>query len=855
MPGLLVLLTVGALLVVLVGGALYYRDQKRDLRRAAEEEIATIAHLKADEIATWRADRSLDGHRMSSSPSIGLFVNRVLEDPEPEHVESLRRLLVSLRFGDRYRDVMLVDEEGRVLVRAAGDDDAAPLDPVTLEGLATVFDEGETVVVDVRRRSDQATDTCVYLDVIAPIFRDSERQEEPVAAIVLRAHAEDFLFPLVGSWPTPSETAETLLVRRDGDEVRYLTPLRHMDDPPLTLTVPIELTDVTGVMAVLGEEGLVEGFDYRGRPVLSYLAPIPDSPWYMIAEVDTSEAFADLEARTRLIVGLVLALVASVIAIAAFAQRRMWAAEYGSALALERAERRAQERLVTTMRSIGDAVISCGAGCRIEFMNPVAEELTGWSLAEAVGMSLGEVFRISNEDTGEIVESPVDVVLRDEVVVGLANHTLLLSRDGTERPIADSAAPIHDETGAVSGVVLVFRDQTEERAAKKALARSAARFRSLVEGAPDAIFVQVDGRFAYVNRATCRLLGVESPDELVGEDVLAYVHPAHRLLAMQRMRALNEDKAPQAVKESVFVRADGEEVAIETSGMPIVYEGRDGALVFVRDVSERKAAERELERYRGHLEELVEERTRELAEANAALAEADRAKSAFLASVSHELRTPLNSIIGFSGILAQGMAGELTEEQQGQVEMIRQSGRHLLALINDVLDLSKIEAGVVGVDLERFDPVEVVDDVVGTLSPLAAEKELELDVTRPERTSPITSDPGKLKQILLNLAGNAVKFTDEGRVGIRFGRTSDDSFEFVVEDTGPGIPEDVVDEVFDAFVQIEQTGPEAKPEGTGLGLAISKEYAQMLGGDITVESETGVGSTFTLRLPTDGEGA
>jgi signal transduction histidine kinase len=306
------------------------------------------------------------------------------------------------------------------------------------------------------------------------------------------------------------------------------------------------------------------------------------------------------------------------------------------------------------------------------------------------------------------------------------------------------------------------------------------------------------------------------------------------------------------------------------------------ALTNARLVGQLRQANEELEMHRTHLEELVEQRTRELAAANAELdavneelqainqeltatneelhsaldevartnaelEEATQAKSRFLANMSHELRTPLNSVIGFASILLQGLAGPLNEEQRRQIAMIADSGRQLLALVDDVLDLSKIEAGKVTVVVRDFDAAALVRQVVESSRPLAAEKGLDLVAVAPDGPFMMRSDSGRVRQILLNLVGNAIKFTERGRIEVGLAHNGDDAV-FSVTDTGRGISPRDVRRIFDAFVQVGDDA-EPKAEGTGLGLALAREYAVLLGGSIEVESEPGVGSTFTVRLP------
>jgi PAS domain S-box-containing protein len=258
------------------------------------------------------------------------------------------------------------------------------------------------------------------------------------------------------------------------------------------------------------------------------------------------------------------------------------------------------------------------------------------------------------------------------------------------------------------------------------------------------------------------------------------------------------------------------------------------------ELTERKRTEEELEKHREHLEELVKERTSELEEAS-------RHKSQFLANMSHELRTPLNSIMGYTKFLLNGLEGDISEEQQKDLQTVLKNSKHLLELINGLLDLSRIEAGKIVLNYEVFTISELLDEVVPGMEQLAREKGLTLTHSVDPDIDHLDADKAKTKQVLINILGNAIKFANEGSIKLNVAEIDSD-FIFSVTDNGMGIKGEDLETIFDSF---QQVGPAqtAGYEGTGLGLAISKQFIEMQGGKIWAESELGKGSTFTFTLP------
>ena len=359
-----------------------------------------------------------------------------------------------------YTDVLLLDIGGLILLSAKCRSDV--LSPIERQVIETALAKRAAVLGDLYR-SPQGI---IEFDAAIPIFAEGHH---PIAVLVTKTNAGSLLYPLIKSWPTPSRTAETLLVRKDGDQVLFLNDLRLRPNSALSFERSLNLNDLPAAQALLGKQGIFRGKDYRGVEVLADLRPIPHSDWSMVAKVDASEILAEIRYREGVIAFFAALFVLLSGSVTAYGYRHRQAGLYKNLYHLEQEQREVQEQFRTTLYSIGDAVITADTDGLVKQMNPVAESLTGWSEQEAKGQPIENVFHIVNEETRKPVENPTKKVLREGIVAGLANHTLLIARDGTEHPIGDSAAPIRDERGLITGLVLVFHDQTREREAAKQL--------------------------------------------------------------------------------------------------------------------------------------------------------------------------------------------------------------------------------------------------------------------------------------------------------------------------------------------------------------------------------------------------
>ena len=515
--------------------------------------------------------------------------------------------------------------------------------------------------------------------------------------------------------------------------------------------------------------------------------------------------------------------------------------------AMRSAQQRASqhaELMRVTLGSIGDAVITTDTEGRVSSLNAVAQSLTGWTSAEARGQPLDDVFRIVEEGTRKPLESPAGRALRENAIVGLANHAILIGKDGVERPIDDSAAPIKDPDGRVSGCVLIFRDISERRQWENVAAGrllDARLLAAIVESSDDAIVSKsLDGTIRSWNAAAERLFGYTA-EQAVGRHISLVIPPE---------RIAEEDKIIASIKAGERVdhfeterrRSDGQPIQVSLTISPIKDDSGKvvGASKVARDITDRKQAEAERERLNDNLRMLA-----------ADLSEVDRRKNEFLATLSHELRNPLAPIRNMLEVLKRGnreaaaKAIETMERQLGQ----------LVRLVDDLLDISRITHNRIELRRTRIELASAIEQAVEASRPIAQEVGHKVEVRLPPESIYVHADPVRLTQIIDNLLNNSCKYTPPGgRISVTAERDGAEAV-ITVADTGIGIPPDEISTIFEMFTQIGGS-LERSRGGLGIGLTLVKRLVEMHGGSIEAKSAgEGQGSQFVVRLPVMAEPA
>jgi two-component system, cell cycle sensor histidine kinase and response regulator CckA len=805
---------------ILLGGSYYHRIQVGGIEAARIADLRAIGELKIANVESWRRERLADAAHLVRSVELRAMVAR-WRGGEDLAQEIMTRLQIEREVFD-YVNAVFVDPAGIPIlaVPTLGAGKPPGLEPAAARAVAAAMAARRPLLSEPYR----CRAGTIHIDAVAPI-------EAPAGALlgafVLCNDVTRQFYPMVQSWPTSSASAETLLVARDGDDVLFLNDLRHRANAALALRIPLRQTDVPAVQAVLGFRGPWRGRDYRGEEVVAYLDAVPGSPWFMVAKVDAAELLAEARARTGLVAGMVALAIAAVLALVVLAGRQRRAAVYRALLAAEREQRAANELFRTTLYSIGDAVITSDRAGAVLHLNAVAEKLCGWIEADARGRPVSDVMRLLNEDTREIPQNPVARVLREGVVVGLANHTLLVARDGTERPIVDSAAPIKGPNGEVIGSVIVFRDQSAERAANRELGRLSARHQAILAALPD-IVMEVDDRkvYTWANPAGLAFFG----DDVLGHEAAHYFVGEQDTYA--RVRPLFEGDGSTFYVESWQRRRDGEKrlLAWWCRSLKDPQGKVMGALSTGRDITEQRQQEHRAQN------------TQKL-ESLATLA----------GGIAHDFNNILSAFFGYASLAGDHLeSGEVRAAARCLDEATRGLGR-ARDLTRQLLTFAR-----------GGEPVRAVVDVGALVHQAArfalAGANLRLDLVVEPGLWSCEIDAGQIGQVIDNLVINARQAMPDG--GVLAVHAANVKLEpgtpapagpgcYVrvrVEDRGRGIPPEHLNRIFDPFFTTKQSG-------TGLGLTTAYSIVSRHRGWLAVQSEVGRGTIFDVYLPAAPAGA
>jgi PAS domain S-box-containing protein len=508
--------------------------------------------------------------------------------------------------------------------------------------------------------------------------------------------------------------------------------------------------------------------------------------------------------------------------------------------------RMAHQRLTTHLNNSPLAIVEWDKDFVISSWSGQAENIFGWKASEALGKQLIDLNLVYEEDIAKTDN------ISNELRSGKVKNNKIVNRNNTKAGKVIYCqwynSVLQSTDGQVDTVLSLIQDVTESKVAEEKLINSEQLFKRLSSNAPVAIYqTDKEGLCNYVNEEWTKFSGLTF-SESMGTSWVNAIHPDDKTRVVEEWKkAVAREK--EFILDFKLLNKKGETLwlSAKTSGLYDVNNNLYGYIGTLVDISERKKSEFELEKYRNNLEQLVELRTEELEKEKVKAQSADLMKSAFLATMSHELRTPMNSIIGFTGLLLKEVSGALNTEQKKQIAMVKNSGEHLLNLINDILDISKIEAGKLKVTFKPFDYLTALDKTIAFLNPQISSKGLGIRTEISELDITLVSDAGRVEQILLNLISNAIKFSNQGTIVIKVD-VEDKLVVTQIIDQGIGIHKNDLQKLFKPFSQLKADVNKTQ-EGTGLGLSICKSLIDKLGGVIQVESKVGQGSNFTFKLP------
>jgi PAS domain S-box-containing protein len=807
---------------------LLYRQQERTILGEHGENLQSVAQLKTGQLLAWRQERLADV-RMHASGLVRSHSLQWLNSPSPEILEEIRQRLSFFQENEGYSNMFVVDRTGNILLTLKPR--VTALEPLEYGLISQVVATGKPALSDFF-----FCDNCkeIHLEVAAPIVKGE--QTDLILVLVSDPHQD--LYPMLQSWPTSDSSAETMLVRKEGEHVVFLSPLRHLSQPPLSLRLPATNTENPAVQAVSGITGIVRGQDYRNEEVLAFLSPIPDTGWYMVAKMDTGPLLTETRFRAGAVLMLIIlatAVAAALVQLASLSRRK---ALSEALLQEEQKHQQTRGENRAILYSIGEGIIATDLAGAVKRMNREAEALTGWQEADALGLPLTTIYKVVDEETGQPVVSSIERVLLDGYTIGMSNHIMLIAKDGSRRPVADSFAPIRSEVDQVTGAVLVFRDQTKRRAIEKARAESARRYADLVESISDFIWeTGPDNMYSFASTRSFDLLGYV-PEEIVGKSWFDFLsaadEPPERIVRFTKVLA---QRLPYTQFSRTFLRKDGRPVVLECSATPVFDENGQflGYRGVSRDITERRNAEEEQKRLGA---QLLQSQKMEMV-------------GRLAGGVAHDFNNMLTIISSY----VEMTLNELNEDHRWykRFREIQHATLHSADLTRQLLAFARkqvVAPKQLNINNEITSTLKMLQRLIG--------ENIDLIWKPCPGQEYVFMDSGQLGQVFANLAVNArdaiagtgnlviatsitqVEDQDRTKLDLAPGRYVLTTF----CDDGCGMDRETLAKIFEPFFTTKEEG-----QGTGLGLATVYGIMKQNNGAVRVASASDSGTTFYLYLP------
>lgn len=562
----------------------FFKVEREKIKSSSLKELEVISTLKSRQISEWYEGEIEDANLISNSSSFIKHITEWVGNFEQEVTNELVSELKQLVEQHDYVDILIYSPDFKNFISSK-------------EGSISIDEsESESALLSIKTKTALCTDIFrndfdkkLYIDFISPVFN---RKGEIIAISIFRQNPDSFLYPLISHWSIQSETAETYIFRKERDRIVYLSELRFKNEAILSLkSIEGEETTAT-IFAAGGNKGIYEGIDYRKENVIAYVDIITGTPWVIVSKIDLKEIFNKslLKYSNPFLVSFILVIIVLLIFTQLLSIQRN---KFYKNMLL------AQEEFKTTLKSIGDAVITTDISGKVLFINPVAQDLTGWTERNAIGKHIDDVFVILNEENRNRAENPIKKVIESGLIVGLANHTILISKDGKEIPISDSGAPIHNDKEQIVGVVLVFRDQTNERIQQREILESKRELTTLMSNLQGIVYRcrnDKEWTMEFVSKGCIELTGYESW-EIENNNSISYanlIHPDDKDLVWSSVqKALKENTHFQI--EYRIITKNNKIKWVWEKGRGIYDDNKlKGIEGFITDISEKKNIENAL---------------------------------------------------------------------------------------------------------------------------------------------------------------------------------------------------------------------------------------------------------------------